>query len=284
MTWREWLLEATPFLNNTDAPRLGAELILTYITGASRLDLIMAPNTALTENQLAVAWQQAARFAAGEPLAYLLKRKEFYGREFSLNRATLIPRPDTECMLEYALNSLPKIDINFADFGVGCGCIAVSLALERPAWQGLGLDNNPEALAAASYNSTLLGAENLSFAQADFTRPETLTTLPLCAFSLDLLIANPPYISQAEYDNLADNVRLYEPKAALVSGASGLTHIMAIVAAAPDLLKPGGLLLIEHGATQGDAVKNLCLPTIWKNVETGRDLAEQDRYLIAWRR
>jgi release factor glutamine methyltransferase len=179
----------------------------------------------------------------------------------------------------------------FADFGTGSGCIAVTLALELPGWQGVALDKSPAALEMARENAQRLGADHLEFLLADFARP------PLPEKSLDLLVSNPPYVSEREYADLDREVRAFEPKSALVPAldgpdrapgtlpgtkeASGLEDIKTVILQAERLLKIGGILLIEMGSGQGEAGQALFDRSRWERVEVRPDLAGLPRLLVA---
>lgn len=279
MTRRQWLDKAARDLRGTEASRRTAELLLCAALDCDRLALITHPDIALppeTEERLTAL---LTRRLAGEPVAYMLGWREFYGRGFEVGPSTLIPRPETEHLVEEALARLPDQAVHFADLGTGSGCLAVTLAAERPFWKGVALDISEEALATARRNADRLDvAGRLSFICADFTRPGFWNAGDA---GLHLVISNPPYISEAEYAQLDPGVRDYEPKSALVPGPTGLEHPRAVVDAAWHILRPGGLLLMEHGAAQGEATRALCPPDRWRGVETGRDLAGLDRYLVA---
>jgi release factor glutamine methyltransferase len=281
-----------------DSPRLSAELLLAESLGLDRSGLlkrlILNPESPVPEAALANCESLARRRASGEPAAYILGRKEFYGRTFAVSPACLVPRPETELLVDLAIrfmrgNEAPGAGL-FADFGTGSGCIAVTLALEMPAWQGFALDNSVEALRLAARNAALLAAPNLAFALADFTRP------PLGPSSLHLLLSNPPYVSQAEYEKLDPEVRRFEPKSALVpaafphpfapsaegsatEAAAGLEAALSILASAAVLLRPGGLLLLEMGCAQAKNLRNACVPDRWTEPAAHRDLAGLDRVL-----
>ena len=271
-----------------DSPSLSAELLLAEAMGLSRQRLItqriMNPDALLAPADREKADAFMARRAAGEPTAYILGRKEFFGREFLVTPATLIPRPETELLVETALDfaaSEHRDAGNFADFGTGSGAIAVSLALELPAWQGLALDISRDALTAARHNAARLGAHPLRFLQADFPSPLD-SSIPAC--SLDLLLANPPYVSETEYALLSPEIRLYEPRSALVPGACGTEHAAAVCREAARTLRPGGLLLMEMGMSQGDALLAMLEPATWRTAAILPDLAGLPRVVAARRR
>ncbi len=285
---RDYLYYATARLKTAgvDSPRLSAELLLAHALGLTREDLvktlILQPDMPLPGEALELARELTARREAGEPSAYLTGVKEFYGREFAVTPATLIPRPDTETLIETALAfareyeavALPltfeceasthspacaqeghgstPAPFAFVDLGTGSGCIAVTLALELgERWHGTAVDISPAALDTARENAARLGAANLDFLEADFTKPLFDNA------SLDLVAANPPYVSEAEYAQLSPEVRDFEPKSALVpavANADGLEHERILIIEAARILRPGGLLLLECGCTQGDAL------------------------------
>ena len=280
MTRKEWKLQASRRLAGTDAPALTAELLLCHVLGLDRVGLIIHCHDALSEDENARLEALLARRLSGEPVAYLLGTREFYGRDFAVDAHTLIPRPETEHLIEEALGFFGhREDVRFLDLGTGSGCIAVTLAAERPAWQGAAVDISEGALAAASSNAERLGAARLLFHHADFTQE-----LPFAPASFDLVVSNPPYISEEEYAELDSGVRDFEPRSALVPGPTGMEHPEAVERKARHLLKPGGLFLMEHGWLQGRACRELCCGTYWTDVKTGRDLAGKDRYLFAVRR
>lgn len=257
-----------------DAPRLSARVLAVHALGCSKPDLILRAETVPSPQAAAALEVLIARRAAGEPLAYITGRREFYGRDFAVTPATLIPRPETEEMVEAALAAgLPK-EARFADLGTGSGCIAVTLAAERPGWKGCMLDISPAALAVAVRNAAGHGTlERLLPACGDLRLP------PLAAGAFDLVISNPPYVSGAEYALLSPEVRNFEPVSALVPNSDGLAHIRALARTAARLLRPGGLCFVEHGAAQGEAARHIFIRAgSWAEVGTGGDMAGLDRW------
>ena len=256
-TIAEVLAEATAELAalGLDAPRLSAELLGTKAFGLSRLGLIVRAKDRLTEESLATFRSLVARRAQGEPVAYLLGEKEFYGLAFRVTPDVLIPRPETELIVEEALRLFATdAHLRFADFGTGSGSLAVSLAHVFPNARGLAVDLSPQALEGARGNAREHGVKDrLEFLCADFTRID-FTRADLPVGSLDLVVANPPYVSEAEYAELSVEVRCFEPVSALVSPDQGLALIRGLAPAAAQALKPGGTLLCEFGSSQGRAV------------------------------
>ncbi len=282
MTRKEWKIQAARALAGTDAPVLTAQLLLCHVLGLDRVALIAHSEEDVPAEAQAVLDAFLALRLSGEPLAYILGSREFYGRDFEVNAHTLIPRPETEHIIEEALAFFDRQGrtgepVRFLDLGTGSGCIAVTLAAERPAWRGTALDISAGALDTARRNAAAHGAE-LEFLLADFTRP-----LPFGEASFDLIVSNPPYISEKEYAELDAGVRDFEPRSALVPGPEGMEHPRAVAEAARRLLRPGGLFLMEHGWLQGEACRALCAGPAWGHVHTVRDLAGKDRCLYAER-
>lgn len=281
MTRREWKIRATARLAGTEAPAVVAALLICHVLGIDKVTLVAHSEEEVPPEAEKKLEALVKRRLAGEPVAYLTGRREFYGRDFLVDSSTLIPRPETEHLVEAALEFFRDGEtIRFLDLGTGSGCIAVTLAAERPLWKGTAVDISSGALAVAKRNAEANGVSGaLEFLQADFTLP-----LPLAEGSFDLVVSNPPYISEEEYAGLDPGVRNFEPRSALVPGPEGLEHPRAVEAAARALLKEGGLLLMEHGYLQGDACRALCPDAYWKDMRTGRDLAGKDRFLSAVRR
>lgn len=282
MTRKEWKIQAARRLAHTDAPALTAQLLLCHVLGIDRVALVAHSEEAVPCEAEVRLEALLERRSGGEPLAYILGSREFYGRDFAVDEHTLIPRPETEHLIETALDffdrrGMAHSPLRFLDLGTGSGCIAVTLAAERPAWQGTAVDISSGALAKARQNAESNGAE-LSFLQADFTQP-----LPFETASFDLVVSNPPYISEEEYAELDAGVRDFEPRSALVPGPEGMEHPRAVEEAARRLLRPGGLFLMEHGWLQGEVCRALCHEDFWSDVHTGLDLAGKDRFLFAVR-
>lgn len=269
-----------------ESPALSAELLLAEALGIERAALLklllQEPDRPLGEPQLARYRSFMERRLAGEPVAYILGRKEFYGREFLVNASTLVPRPETELLIDTALQEFNgQAQGSYADLGTGSGCIAVTLALELgPGWRGLALDVSEAALEVARRNAANLGlGAQVEFLRADFTE------YALAPASLDLLASNPPYVSAEEFAGLGRGVRDYEPRGALVpsaGGERGTEDLLAIAALAKKALKPGGLLLMEMGWKQGKELSvALSAAGVWRDIRVVKDLAGLDRLLFA---
>lgn len=264
----EILLESAD-LPDSPSPRLDAEWLLAAALGKPASYLRTWPEREVPE---AVAERFAADLArrrAGEPVAYILGRQGFWSLDLEVAPATLIPRPDTELLVETALALLPAMPAEVLDLGTGTGAIALALAAERPAWRLIGIDRVSEAVALAERNRRRLGLDNVAFLQSDWFAK-------LDSRCFDLIAGNPPYIA-ADDPHLALGDLRFEPASALVAGIDGLDDIRRIVAEAPGHLKAGGWLLLEHGFEQAGAVRELLVARGFVEVHSRRDLGGHER-------
>lgn len=214
-----------------------------------------------------------SRREAGEPIAYLVGSRGFWTFELRVSADTLVPRPETERLVELALDRLPDdTAARAADLGTGSGAIALALALERPRAEVIATDASAAALAVARGNARALGAGNVAFRQGDWFAP-------LAGERFDLVASNPPYIALGD-PHLDEGDLRFEPPAALSSGADGLDAIRAIVQGAPAHLAPGGWLLLEHGRDQGPAVRALFEAAGLVEIATHADLEQRDRVTL----
>lgn len=213
------------------------------------------------------------RRSAGEPVAYLTRCRGFWTFELEVTPDTLIPRPETELLVELALARLPEgCDLRIADLGTGSGAIALALAAQRPGAQVTATDISQAALIVAHRNAAKLGLRNIEFRQGDWCAA-------LSTARLDLIASNPPYIANADPHLSAGDLR-FEPAGALASGIDGLDAIRTIVRDAPAHLAPGGWLVIEHGMTQGAGVRALLLAVGFVDIGTEHDLEHRDRVTL----
>lgn len=256
-------------------PQRDAALLARHALRCTAEQLHAAPERLLSASELARLEVLCRDRARRVPLPYLLGAWEFYGRAFAVTPAVLIPRPETEHLVECALRrSADRLQgARFLDVGTGSGCLAVTLALEVPCCSGVAADVSADALEVAWANAERWGAAGrLDFRLLDFPRGcEDLHG------RLDLLLSNPPYVALG--DPLPPEVADYEPRVALYAGATGLEFYRRLFAAAPRLLRPGGLVAVELGAGQGDAVRALALDARLTDIEVEPDLAGIPRVL-----
>lgn len=283
-TVRDILQRSSAYLaeRGVDSPALSAQLMLGKALGLSRLDLLLQSDRPLGEAELAAARDLVRRRGRGEPAAYILGEKEFFGLAFAVTPAVLIPRPETECVVEEAEALFPRDGaLDFVDMGAGSGCLAVTLAVRFPLARGLAVEQSAAALAVAKDNAGRHGvADRVRFVRGDFA---DLAALGVAPGTRDLVAANPPYVSEAEYAEVSREVRDFEPRAALTPGPTGLEAIAALASAALAALRPGGALILEMGAAQAAAVREILLGAGFARVRVRRDLAGRDRVAVAFR-
>jgi release factor glutamine methyltransferase len=254
----------------SETPRLDAEVLLAAALERPRSYLHAWPEQTPEPEQSArfTAWLERRR--TGEPIAYLLGRREFWSLELEVTPDTLIPRPETELLVELALARLPADRaITVADLGTGSGAIALALAVERPLARIVATDRSPAALTIARRNARRLDIGHVEFREGEWC-------VPLGNERFDLIAANPPYVAAADPRWRQGELR-FEPPAALVSGADGLDALRAIIGQVPDYLKPGGWLLLEHGYDQGETVPALLGERGFGAVSDHRDAAGLSR-------
>jgi release factor glutamine methyltransferase len=257
------------------SPRLEAELLLAEVTGWPRTRLIAWPDRPLDPAALAAFRSLLARRRSGEPLAYIRGRQAFWSLELRVTPDTLIPRPETELLVEVALAEVGAAPIRrVADLGTGSGAVAAALATERPHWLIIAVERSAAAVAVARANFRRLGLSNCLTVRGDWLAP-------LGPRSLDLILANPPYVPSGD-PHLSRGGLPFEPLEALAAGPEGLDAIAAIAREAGRCLQPGGLLALEHGFDQGPAVRRLLGELGLRGPNSRRDLAGQERVTLAW--
>ena len=250
-------------------PRAEARLLLASVLGVPIEHLIARPEQLVADEVATRFADLCARRARGEPVAYLLGEKEFYGRRFAVSPAVLVPRPETELLVQLALARLQELKApRVLDLGTGSGCIAITLALECPQASVFAVDRSTDALAIARANAQRLGAR-IEFLHSDwYTHVRT---------RFDAIVANAPYVPAADPHLL--ELR-HEPRHALAAGIDGLADLRHIVAGAPAHLEPGGWLAVEHGHDQGASVRDLFALAGLAGIATHRDLAGIDRVCV----
>ena len=250
-----------------------AEVLLAHVLGASRGWLFAHGNDRLPAGHRQRFDALVARRVAGEPVAYLTGHRGFWSLDLAVTPATLIPRPETELLVELALERLPPaLPVRVADLGTGSGAVALAIARERPHAQVIATDASDDALAVARGNATRLAIANVGFRAGDWWAA-------LANERFDLVASNPPYIAEGDR-HLAQGDLRFEPPAALASGAEGLDAIRGIVEGAPAHLLPDGWLLLEHGYEQGEAVRALLRHAGFVEVATRQDLEARDRVTL----
>ncbi len=265
-----------------DAPRLSAELLLSNVLGLKRIELYTQYNKPVPPEQLQRLRELVKRAGRHEPVAYLIGKTEFYSLEFEVTPDCLIPRPETELLAQRAIEFLRQRSgpQSVCDLGTGCGILAVTIAQSVPDAKVVATDLSETALAVAAHNVEKHQLQDrIELRHGDLFEP-----LVPKLDQFDLLVSNPPYVSAAEYETLDKNVKDYEPRVALYAGADGLDVYRRISEKTDQFLKPDGLLLLEIGSTQGDAVKKLLERTnLFSTIEIQKDLSGRDRVVLARR-
>jgi release factor glutamine methyltransferase len=252
-------------------PRREAASLLSHALSRDRAFLITHSDESLTPEQLHSYRSLFGRRAAGEPFQYITGAQEFYGLDFEVNRNVLIPRPETELLVETALELLKETRSPLVcDVGTGSGCVAVSLLHARRDARAVALDVSPAALEVAARNAARNGvAERIHFLVSDCF---DALDVGHAGERFDLVASNPPYIAEADVAGLQREVREHEPRAALTPGGDGLSVVRRLVAESPHALRPGGHLLIEIGFDQHERVASLIDPAVWTLLGIHRDL------------
>ncbi|MDT3608242.1 peptide chain release factor N(5)-glutamine methyltransferase [Cronobacter dublinensis] len=272
MKYQQWLKQAIHRLTDSESPRRDAEILLGFVTGRTRTFILAFGETALADDELTRLDALLARRVQGEPVAYLTGQREFWSLPLEVSAATLIPRPDTECLVEQALARLPAAPCRILDLGTGTGAIALALACERPDCQVTALEVIPEAVELARRNAQRLGIDNVTVLQSHW-----FSALTDARFSL--IVSNPPYIDGDDPHLTQGDVR-FEPKSALVAPNAGLADLDAIITGARRFLENDGWLLVEHGWRQGGAVRELFTRAGYHGVETCRDYGGNERLTL----
>ncbi|MGX5102878.1 peptide chain release factor N(5)-glutamine methyltransferase [Enterobacter cloacae] len=272
MDFQRWLREAAGELSESESPKRDAEILLEHVTGKARTYLLAFGETELTAEQEARLATLLARRKTGEPVAHLVGEREFWSLPLYVSQATLIPRPDTECLVEQALARLPTAPCSILDLGTGTGAIALALASERPDCEVTAVDVMPDAVALAQRNVERLGLRNVTVLQSSW-----FTALENRSFAM--IVSNPPYIDERDPHLTQGDVR-FEPLTALVAAREGLADLDHIVTTSRQHLLSGGWLLVEHGWTQGDAVRALFTQAGYTAVETCRDYGGNERLTL----
>jgi release factor glutamine methyltransferase len=266
---------AARLAQHSESPVLDAELLLAHALGAPRARLKSHPEDvpeALAAHRYGELIDRRAR---GEPLAYIVGYRHFWTLKLAVTPAVLVPRPETELLVERALSLGPQTGAQVADLGTGSGAIALALASERPQWRVTATDISAAALAVARANAASLALNEVEFVEGAWFAP-------LGGRRFHLIVSNPPYIG-ADEPEMRSAALTYEPRGALSPGAAALESLIAIVHAAPDHLEPGGWLLLEHGSGQAGEVARELVARGFRHVRSHRDLGGHERMTEAQR-
>ena len=258
----------------SDSALLDAQILLSFVLDKPHSFLLTWPEKLLTDEQLTSYLCLLTRRYQGEPIAYIVGEKEFWSLPFKVSTATLIPRPDTETLIELVLEQYANSEVvRCLDLGTGTGAIALALASENSYWQIEAIDFSDDAVALAKVNAINLGLSHVDIYQSDWFSAVS-TDKPF-----DIIVSNPPYIDKADENLVQGDVR-FEPKTALVANEQGLADIRYITNNSMKFLVKGGKLFFEHGFAQGQAVRDILQKTGFENPQTVQDLNGHDR--ITW--
>lgn len=265
--------------SGVDSPKLSAEVLLAHVLNCSRINVLLNGDRLLSSEEAVLYEKLVYRREQGEPVAYLVGNREFYGLDFKVGPGVLVPRPETEHIIEFCEAEYASEDeFVFADLGTGSGILAVTLAHVFPRAKGVAVDLSRDALAIARENADRHGvADRVQFVHADFCRPLSKK------WCFDLVVSNPPYVTEEEYFEVSEEVRNFEPKMALTSGEDGLDHIREFLPRIVDMLRSGGKLFFEFGWRQGEGVKKILhqYDTELAGIVVRKDLSGHDRVAVA---
>lgn len=260
---------ATTLVLDASTARIEIQALLQHVLGVNRAYLLAHADEALGDAAYAAYRQLLERRLAGEPLAYILGEREFFGLTFKTTPATLIPRPETELLVELALERMPAVPCRVLDLGTGSGAVALSIAHARPDVEVWACDVSADALAVAEENARRLELRNVHLAESDW-----FVSLP--ALQFDVIVSNPPYIAEGDPHLTQGDLR-FEPARALSSGIDGLSDIRHLITESKRFLTNGGWLLFEHGYDQAERVRSLLEEAGYAEVFSARDLAGIER-------
>jgi len=261
---------------SSDSPQLDTEVLLCHVLKKARSHLRAWPQKTLDKPQLTAFNELLQQRVAGQPIAYLTGHREFWSLDLKVNEHTLIPRPETELLIETLLEYYPQnINIKLADLGTGSGAIALAIASERPQWQIIATDIDNNSLELAAENAQQHQLNNIRFLHSNWFEA-------LDEKNFDIIISNPPYIPDTDPHLKQGDIR-FEPRRALCSGHDGLDDIRLLAAQAPQYLKTGGLLLVEHGYDQQQQLLDIFTKNHYKNIQQTQDILNQPRLTLGYK-
>ena len=257
----------------SDSAKLDTEILICFVLNKPRSFLLTWPEHKLNESETEQFSALIQRRVQGEPIAYIVQTREFWSLSLQVSPATLIPRPDTEILVEQVLNHHQGVELSCLDLGTGTGAIALALASERPQWQIDAVDYSHDAVALAKRNGL-----NLNLAQVNIYQSDWFSNI-VKDKRFDVIVSNPPYIDEKDHHLNEGDVK-FEPKTALVASDNGLADIKIIARHALSFLNSGGFLYIEHGFEQSHAVQTILADLAYSNIQTIKDYNNNDR--VTW--
>lgn len=279
ITVLEALNGASDYLQNKGikSARLNSELLLAHIFNCKRLELYLAFERPLQNNEIELYRNMIKRRGTFEPVQYIIGKVEFYGLKFEVNSSVLIPRPETELLVEAIIASIhTEKEIRILDIGSGSGNISIALAKNISNSKVIGIDISDEAVETSKRNARLNGLDN----QIIFLKKNILDGIDIDENKIDVVVSNPPYISAADFPNLDSELKLYEPKIALTDESDGLSFYRKISFLAKSILRNNGKLFFEIGAGQSERVREILIEDDYKNIIIKKDYSGIERIII----
>ncbi len=270
-------------LAGSPSPRVDAEVLMEFATGRSRTWLYTWGDSECPTWEHARFDALIAARAQGQPVAYLTGEREFWGLPLATSPTTLIPRPDTETLVEAALARASTPTGRLLDLGTGTGAIALAFASEKPDWQVVGVDVRPEAVALAVDNARTLNITNATFLVSDWFSAFTLSSPSASSpgSTFEIIVSNPPYIA-ADDPHLGQGDVRFEPRSALVAEADGMADLLHLITTAQAFLSPGGWLVLEHGYQQAPSVRQALKLAGYQSVESVQDMGGHERVTLGY--
>ncbi|SNV00015.1 Release factor glutamine methyltransferase [Megamonas hypermegale] len=262
---------------NIQSARLDAEVLLSHVLRQERIYLYVHFDEPMEQNELSKFREYVKKRAQHVPIAYIIGEREFMGLPFKVTKDTLIPRPDTEILVENVLNNVDKDkEIEIVDIGTGSGAIILSLLVNLPKAQGKTVDISSKAIEVAKENAVNLQVND----RCEFFVGDLFA--PLNDNKFDVIVSNPPYIPQKDIATLEDDVKEYEPVSALTDGGDGLSYYRRLLSEGKAYIKENGFIALEIGIYQSEDVKQIAMDNGWKNIKIIKDYAGIDRVVLAW--